>query len=401
MLIRVTDSVKLVVKLLKHNCRIPESHMNKPHSLYIGLMSGTSLDGIDAVLAKIGPNGETSALDAVSATFSPELRKALFELQTPGPNELHREKQAGNALALAYAEAVDQLLKKSRLQPSDITAIGAHGQTVRHQPHLGDMAYTHQTLNPALLAEKTCIDVIADFRSRDLAAGGHGAPLVPAFHAQQFVEDQNLAILNIGGIANLTLLPKNGEVTGFDSGPGNMLMDAWIHEHQGNAFDENGNWALQGKVNEALLTKMLADAFFTKAPPKSTGRDDFHLAWLQEKIGADNYLCEDVQATLLHLTAHSALGALARHALQTQKLIVCGGGARNNALMNVLKVKSQNFFKQPLEITTSDSAGIDPQLVEGLAFAWLAWAHKEKRPANLPAVTGAKGPRILGACYPA
>ena len=375
--------------------------MNKPHSLYIGLMSGTSLDGIDAVLAKIGPNGETSALDAVSATFSPELRKALFELQTPGPNELHREKQAGNALALAYAEAVDQLLKKSRLQPSDITAIGAHGQTIRHQPHLGDMAYTHQTLNPALLAEKTGIDVIADFRSRDLAAGGHGAPLVPAFHAQQFVEDQNLAILNIGGIANLTLLPKNGEVTGFDSGPGNMLMDAWIHEHQGNAFDENGNWALEGKVNEALLTKMLDDAFFTKAPPKSTGRDDFHLAWLQEKIGTDNYLCEEVQATLLHLTAHSALEALARHAPQTQKLIVCGGGARNNALMNVLKVKSQNFFKQPLEITTSDSAGIDPQLVEGLAFAWLAWTHKEKRPANLPAVTGAKGPRILGACYPA
>ena len=375
--------------------------MNKPHSLYIGLMSGTSLDGIDAVLAKIGPNGEASALDAISAPFSPELRKALFELQSPGPNELHREKQAGNALALAYAQAVSQLLNKANLQASDIAAIGAHGQTIRHQPHLGDMAYTHQTLNPALLAEKTGIDVIADFRSRDLAAGGHGAPLVPAFHAQQFVEDKNLAILNIGGIANFTLLPKDEQVTGFDCGPGNMLMDAWIHENQGNAFDENGNWALQGKVNEALLAKMLADPFFTKAPPKSTGRDDFHLGWLQEKMGNENYLSEDVQATLLHLTAHSALEALARHAPQTQKLIICGGGARNNALMNLFKVKAQHFFKQPLEITTSDSAGIDPQLVEGLAFAWLAWAHKEKRPANLPAVTGAKGPRILGACYPA
>jgi len=401
MLIRVTDSVKLVVKLLKHNCRIPESPMNKPHSLYIGLMSGTSLDGIDAVLAKIGPNGEASALDAVSSPFSPELRKALFELQSPGQNELHREKQAGNALALAYADAIDQLLKKVALQPSDITAIGAHGQTIRHQPHLGNMAYTHQTLNPALLAEKTGIDVIADFRSRDLAAGGHGAPLVPAFHAQQFVEDKNLAILNIGGIANLTLLPKSGEVTGFDCGPGNMLMDAWIHEHQGNAFDENGQWALQGKVNEVLLTKMLSDSFFAKAPPKSTGRDDFHLQWLQEKIGSENYLCEDVQATLLHLTAHSALEALAQHAPQTQKLIICGGGARNNALMNLLAIKAQHFFTQALEITTSESVGIDPQLVEGLAFAWLAWAHKEKRPANLPAVTGAKGPRILGACYPA
>jgi anhydro-N-acetylmuramic acid kinase len=304
-------------------------------------------------------------------------------------------------LALAYAEAVSQLLKKANLNASDIAAIGAHGQTIRHQPHLGDLAYTHQTLNPALLAEKTGIDVIADFRSRDLAAGGQGAPLVPAFHAQQFASPENLAILNIGGIANLTLLPKNGEVTGFDCGPGNMLMDAWIHEHQGNNFDQNGNWALQGKVNEELLAKMLADSFFTKAPPKSTGRDDFHLHWLQEKIGRDNHHAEDVQATLLHLTTHSALEALLRHAPQTQRLIVCGGGARNTALMNLLKVKAQYFFKEPIEITTSDSAGIDPQLVEGLAFAWLAWAHKEKRPANLPAVTGAKGPRILGACYPA
>jgi anhydro-N-acetylmuramic acid kinase len=375
--------------------------MSKLHPLYIGIMSGTSLDGIDAVLAKIGPDGEARAVEAVSKPFTPELRKTLFELQTPGANELHREKQAGNALALAYAEAVLQLLKKANLQPSAVAAIGAHGQTIRHQPDLGDMAYTHQTLNAALLAEKTGIDVIADFRSRDLAAGGHGAPLVPAFHAQQFASPENIAILNIGGIANLTLLPKDGEVTGFDCGPGNMLMDAWIHEHQGNTFDENGTWALQGKVNEELLARMLSDPFFAKAPPKSTGRDDFHIAWLQEKVGKENNLAEDVQATLLHLTAQSALDALVSHAPQTQKLIVCGGGARNSALMNLFKVKAQHLFKNALEITTSDSAGIDPQLVEGLAFAWLAWAHKEKRPANLPAVTGAKGPRILGACYPA
>lgn len=374
--------------------------MNKPYSLYIGLMSGTSLDGIDAVLAKIGATGETSAQAAVSAPFSPELRKVLLELQSPGPNELHREKQAGNALALAYADAVSQLLKNANLQPSDIAAIGAHGQTIRHQPLLGDMAYTHQTLNAALLAEKTEIDVIADFRSRDLAAGGHGAPLAPAFHAQQFISSDNVAILNIGGIANLTLLPNSGEVTGFDCGPGNMLMDAWIAKHQGNAFDESGNWALQGKANEELLARMLSDPFFIKAPPKSTGRDDFHLDWLQEKIGNEHHHTKDIQATLLHLTAHTVLEALVRYAPQTQKLIVCGGGARNNALMNLLKVKAQHFFKKPLEIVTSDSAGIDPQLVEGLAFAWLAWAHKQKRPANLPAVTGAKGLRILGACYP-
>ena len=364
-------------------------------------MSGTSLDGIDAVLAKIGLNGETSAKGAVSTPFSAELHKALLELQSPGPNELHREKQAANALAIAYAEAVHLLLEKTGLKAEEISAIGAHGQTIRHQPDLGDLAYTHQSLNPSLLAEKTGIDVIADFRSRDVAAGGHGAPLVPAFHAQQFASNENLAIVNIGGIANLTLLPKDGEVSGFDCGPGNMLMDAWIFDQQGNLFDQQGAWAAQGKLNEALLNKMLSDPFFSKAPPKSTGRDDFHLAWLQEKMGKENYLTEDVQATLLHFSVHTILEALARHAPQTQTLIVCGGGAKNLALMNLLSIKAGDFFQHPLEIITSDTVGIDPQLVEGLAFAWLAWAHKEKRPANLPAVTGAKGPRILGACYPA
>ena len=370
--------------------------MTQSHSLYIGLMSGTSLDGIDGVLARIDPHGATTAIASASTPFAPELRKALFELQSPGPNELHREKQAGNALALAYAEVVGQLLQKARLTANDIVAIGAHGQTIRHQPDLGEMAYTHQTLNPALLAERTGIDVIADFRSRDLAAGGHGAPLVPAFHAQQFSEPKNLAILNIGGIANLTLISQSGEVTGFDCGPGNMLMDAWIQKQLGKPYDENGNWALQGKVDESLLKKLLADPFFNKTPPKSTGRDDFHMDWLLENIGNKNIPPEDVQATLLHLSAHSVLDALARHAPQTQKLITCGGGAQNTALMNLLKVKAQYLCPELAEITTSDSVGIHPQLVEGLAFAWLAWAHKQKRPANLPAVTGAKGPRILG-----
>ena len=376
--------------------------MIKPRSLYIGLMSGTSLDGIDAVLANIGPNGETKAQAAVSAPFSAELHKALIALQSPGPNELHREKQAANALAIAYAQAVYSLLEKVGLKAGDIVAIGAHGQTIRHQPELGEnLAYTHQTLNAALLAEKTGIDVIADFRARDLAAGGHGAPLVPAFHAQQFASTENVAVVNIGGIANLTLLPIDGEVSGFDCGPGNMLMDSWIFDQQGNLFDQNGAWAAQGKSNEALLQRMLTDPFFAKAPPKSTGRDDFHLGWLQEKLGEENYLTEDVQATLLHLTAHTILESLVMHAPQTHKLIVCGGGAKNTALLDLLKIKVGDFFEHAVEITTSDSLGVDPQLVEGLAFAWLAWAHKEKRPANLPAVTGAKGPRILGAYYPA
>ena len=376
--------------------------MTEPHSFYIGLMSGTSLDGIDAVLAKIGPNGEVSAQMAVSAPFSPGLLQALVDLQSPGPNELHREKQAANALAIAYADAVKTLLNQAQLKPADISGIGAHGQTIRHQPELGEnAAYTHQTLNAALLAEKTGIDVIADFRSRDVAAGGQGAPLVPAFHAQQFASTENIAIVNIGGIANLTLIPSQGEVTGFDCGPGNMLMDAWIFEQQRNRFDQDGAWALKGKVNDVLLSKLLSDPFFSQPPPKSTGRDTFHLNWLLEKLGSEKYLAEDVQATLLHLSAQSILDALARYAPQTRRLIVCGGGAKNQALMDLLENKKNSAFKEGLHIVTSDSVGIDPQLVEGLAFAWLAWAHKEKRPANLPAVTGAKGPRILGAYYPA
>jgi len=376
--------------------------MNKPHPLYIGLMSGTSLDGIDAVLARIGVAGDTSLLGSMSTAFTPELRKALLDLQSPGPNEIHRENQAANALAIAYADAIKHLLAQNNLSSADISAIGAHGQTIRHQADLAHhLAYTHQTLNPALLAELTGIDVIADFRSRDLAAGGHGAPLVPAFHAQQFATDKNIAVLNLGGIANLTLLPSKGEVKGFDCGPGNMLMDAWIAEQQGHTFDENGTWASQGKVNPALLSSMMTDSFFAKAPPKSTGRDDFHLKWLQKHIGSENINSEDVQATLLQLTVDTSLQAVLRYAPQTQIMIVCGGGARNTALLDLFKARTKAVFKNSLEIVTSDALGIDPQLVEGLAFAWLAWAHKEKRPANLPAVTGAKGPRILGACYPA
>jgi anhydro-N-acetylmuramic acid kinase len=376
--------------------------MHTPHPLYIGMMSGTSLDGIDAVLAELGPNGETQLRGAVSASFAPPLREALLALQTPGDNEIHREHLAANALAMAYAEVVQQLLAKSKRHPSDITAIGAHGQTIRHQADFNNaLAYTHQTLNPALLAELTGIDVIANFRSRDLAAGGHGAPLVPAFHAQQFASDKNTAVLNLGGIANLTLLPQKGDVTGFDCGPGNMLMDAWIAKHQGQAFDQGGAWAAQGVVNDSLLERMLADPFFAKVPPKSTGRDDFHLQWLEKQLGSNTYKAEDVQATLLRLTVTTALQSIHTYAPQTEVLIVCGGGVHNTALLGELRERAQAMFQHGLEIQSSEASGIDPQLVEPLAFAWLAWAHKTKRPANLPAVTGASGPRILGACYPA
>jgi len=376
--------------------------MHTSSSLYIGMMSGTSLDGIDAVLAEIGPNGETQLRGAVSAPFAPSLRDALLALQTPGENEIHREHLAANALAMAYADIVKQLLADSKRQPSEISAIGAHGQTIRHQAGSNTaLAYTHQTLNPALLAELTSIDVIADFRSRDLAAGGHGAPLVPAFHAQQFASDKNTAVLNLGGIANLTLLPQKGDVTGFDCGPGNMLMDAWIAKHQGKAFDRDGAWATQGTVNDSLLAQMLADPFFAKVPPKSTGRDDFHLQWLEKQLGGNALKAEDVQATLLQLTVTTVLQAIHLYAPKTELLIVCGGGVRNTALLGELRERAQAMFQHGLEIQSSEASGIDPQLVEALAFAWLAWAHKTKRPANLPAVTGASGPRILGACYPA
>jgi anhydro-N-acetylmuramic acid kinase len=376
--------------------------MHTPHPLYIGMMSGTSLDGIDAVLAELGPNGETQLRGAVSVSFAPPLREALLALQTPGDNEIHREHLAANALAMAYAEVVQKLLAKSKRHPSDIAAIGAHGQTIRHQAGSNNaLAYTHQTLNPALLAELTGIDVIANFRSRDLAAGGHGAPLVPAFHAQQFASDKNTAVLNLGGIANLTLLPQKGDVTGFDCGPGNMLMDAWIAKHQGQAFDQGGAWAAQGVVNDSLLERMLADPFFAKVPPKSTGRDDFHLQWLEKQLGSNTYKAEDVQATLLRLTVTTALQSIHTYAPQTEVMIVCGGGVHNTALLGELREHAQAMFQHGLEIQSSEANGIDPQLVEALAFAWLAWAHKTKRPANLPAVTGASGPRILGACYPA
>ena len=376
--------------------------MHKSHSLYIGMMSGTSLDGIDAVLAEFSPDGQAQLLGAVSAPFAPSLRQALFALQIPGDNEIHREHLAANALAVAYADLVKRLLTDSKRQPSEISAIGAHGQTIRHQAGPSTaLAYTHQTLNPALLAELSGIDVIADFRSRDLAAGGHGAPLVPAFHAQQFAGDKNTAVLNLGGIANLTLLPQTGAVTGFDCGPGNMLMDAWIAKHHGHAFDQDGAWAAQGTVIESLLEGMLADPFFAKVPPKSTGRDDFHLPWLEKQLGSNTFRAEDVQATLLRLTVTAVLQSIHVYAPQTEVLIVCGGGVRNTALLNELRDHAKTVFNHALEIRSSEANGVDPQLVEALAFAWLAWAHKTKRPANLPAVTGASGPRILGACYPA
>ena len=375
---------------------------NSTSQLFIGLMSGTSLDGIDAVLAEINPTGKALLKQSFSLPFEKNLRQELFELQSQTNNELHREHLAANGLALAYAHACHELLRIQNISHQDILAIGAHGQTLRHQPKINHLeSYTHQSINAALLAEMTGINVIADFRSRDMASGGQGAPLVPAFHREQFYSsNENRAVLNIGGIANLTILPRSGDVRGFDCGPGNLLLDSWIQINQGQDFDQDGRWASTGKPYPQLLERMRKDSFLTSPPPKSTGRDYFNLHWIQEHVKGFFIPPEDVQASLLQLTIDGILNSLDAYASETKTLIVCGGGVKNIALMELLKIQGRNKLPM-MKIESSSQFGIDPQLVESLAFAWLAWAFMQKRPANLPAVTGSKAPRILGALYPA
>ncbi len=372
---------------------------------YIGIMSGTSMDGIDAVLAEISDDGRTAVLCHKDVPFEKTLKNTYFELQAPSHNELHKEALAANQLAQHYHLACTAILQEAKLQPSDVTAIGAHGQTIRHQPQAHDgIGYTKQSLNPALLAELTGIDVIADFRSRDIAAGGQGAPLVPAFHAAQFGCKEDQAILNIGGIANLSLIPANQQdkMIGFDCGPGNVLLDHWIKQSLDQSYDDDGQWAAKGRVIEKLLSSMLCEEYFKKSPPKSTGRDLFNSEWLNQHLTMNDCLHqkpEDIQATLLALTAQSIAHALKQHAPSTEHLLICGGGIKNNHL--ITQIKNACAWIAPESIQSTAARGIDPQTVEAAAFAWLAWAYKRKQPANLPAVTGAKGLRLLGAHYPA
>jgi anhydro-N-acetylmuramic acid kinase len=372
---------------------------------YIGIMSGTSMDGIDAVLAEISDDGQIAVLCHKDVPFEKNLKNTYFDLQAASDNELHKEALAANHLAQHYHLACTAILQEVKLQPSDIRAIGAHGQTIRHQPQAHDgIGYTKQSLNPALLAELTGIDVIADFRSRDIAAGGQGAPLVPAFHAAQFGCKEDLAILNIGGIANLSLIPANSpeKMIGFDCGPGNVLMDHWVKQSLGQSFDDDGQWAAKGQVIQKLLSSMLSDDYFKKAPPKSTGRDLFNPVWLTHHLTINDCLNqkpEDIQATLLALTAQSIAQDLKRHGPSTKRLLICGGGIKNKQL--IAQIKNACAWIPQDNIQSTAVKGIDPQTVEAAAFAWLAWAHQRKQPANLPAVTGAKGLRVLGAHYPA
>lgn len=368
--------------------------------LFIGLMSGTSLDGVDGVLAAFpGEGGQT--LGAAYVPFPEILRAELMALQSAGANEIHREALAANALQEYYAKCVAQLLAQTALPADMVCAIGVHGQTIRHRPELG---YTRQINNPALLAELTGIDVIADFRSRDIAAGGQGAPLVPAFHQAAFsAEGQTRVVANIGGISNISVLACGADqrVVGFDTGPGNVLMDAWTAQHLGTAYDENGAWAAKGTIIPALLEALLDEDFFDLAPPKSTGRDLFNPDWLAGKLSRfHDWAPADVQASLAALTASTLAQAIARHAPGVEGVFICGGGAYNTHLMRLLQ-QALADLKQTATVQSSTELGIEPSQVEALAFAWLAHRFTARQPGNLPLVTGANGLRILGALYPA
>jgi len=363
---------------------------------FIGLMSGTSMDGVDGVLARF--DGSTVSVLASTHLVMPEaLRAECLALNHPGPNELHRAAVAGIALSRLYAETVHLLLTNAHYAATEVAAIGCHGQTVRHQPSLG---YTLQLVNGALLAELTGITSVVDFRSRDIAAGGQGAPLVPAFHQAVLGSSSvHRTIVNIGGFSNLSALRPGQAAIGFDCGPGNALMDAWIQEHQGLRYDQDGAWAQSGALNEMLLNRLLAHPFFTLSPPRSTGRDMFNMPWLKEVLslrGCVAIPAQDVQRTLLELAARAIADSIQQFTPSSAEVWVCGGGAYNTALMNRLQA-----LLAPRLVNRTGAIGMQEDQVEALAFAWLAQRTIQGEAGNLISVTGAQGPRILGAVYPA
>jgi anhydro-N-acetylmuramic acid kinase len=360
-------------------------------ALMIGLMSGTSLDGIDAALVQVDAAGFPHLRDTLYSPYPDDLRQALLRLHLSQDNELHTAAQVGNILARCYADAVLALLAKSNTTACAVRAIGCHGQTVRHNPAAG---YTLQLGNSALLAELTRITVVADFRNRDIAAGGQGAPLVPACHDALFRHPTlHRVILNIGGIANLTDLAPGAPTRGFDCGPGNLLLDAWIQRHLGRSYDAGGEWAGSGHVLPSLLQQLQAHPFFSQAPPKSCGREEFNLAWLDRTLMG----CEtpsDVQATLAALTAGMAARAVRTWCGKVDEVFICGGGVHNRTLMRLLASELT-----PAQVMSTDSLGLASDWVEAVAFAWLAHRALNGMPGNLPEVTGAEGRRILGAIY--
>lgn len=365
---------------------------------YIGLMSGTSLDGIDAALVDLSTT-PPAVHSAVTRPYPADVRSQLTALsQGTAANEVDLLGRMDSLLGDLFAETALNLLDTAGLKAHEIRAIGSHGQTIRHRPD-GPHPFTLQIGDPNIIAARTGITTVADFRRRDLALGGQGAPLVPAFHAACFrTPDQERAVLNLGGMANLTLLPADTcePVRGFDTGPGNVLMDAWIGRQLDKSHDPQGEWGASGKVLPALLERMLRENYFELTPPKSTGRELFHLGWLEQQLRNEAFKPADVQATLCELTAVSVASALKRWAPRTQRLLVCGGGTHNSALMDRLRT---HLPALPVESTASE--GLDPDWIEAAAFAWLARETLAGRPGNLPEVTGARAAVTLGGIYPA
>ena len=354
-------------------------------------MSGTSLDGVDAVLVDF-QSSPWRLIASHSLDYPPEIQAEALALNGRGEDELERAATLGIALSLCYADATQALLASAGIDPRAVTAIGCHGQTVRHRP---DRGYTLQVINGAALAEHTGICTVCDFRGRDVAAGGQGAPLVPAFHAARFRSSgAHRVIVNIGGIANLTDLPPDGPVSGFDIGPGNILLDGWAQSHHRAPFDRDGAWAASGQVIESLLAAFLAEPYFAARPPKSTGREEFNRDWLA-RFAPEAHEAADVQATLAELTAATVSGAIETHCPSATEILLCGGGAQNSDLVRRLAAR---LLGRTLKDT--DELGVPSKLVEAFAFAWLAREALAGRPGNVPSVTGASGPRVLGAIYP-
>ena len=362
--------------------------------LFIGLMSGTSVDGIDAALVRFSP--QPRLLNARTYPLPESVAALILAVsQSDGRLSLDELGELDTRLGMALAEAVNALLGESGKDATEIVAIGSHGQTLRHRPS-GDAPFTLQAGDANVIAERTGITTVADFRRRDVAAGGQGAPLVPAFHAAVLGSaSENRAVLNIGGIANLTLLPAHGVVSGFDTGPGNALMDAWCLRHRGERFDRDGAFAAAGSVDAALLQRLCADPWLSLPPPKSTGRDQFHGQWLQDKLAGAILSAADVQATLSRFTAATIAQALGQQMPDCQRLLVCGGGVHNDQLMDNLRAAHPG-----IKVESTRAHGLDPDFVEAMAFAWLARETLAGRPGNVVAVTGARGPRVLGCVYP-